>query len=234
MRDRSRAWPEDSLLGALDPAGRDRLLATGEDRRYQARQVLMREGEYGDCVLVLVDGLVKAVGAAYEGRDVLLAIRMGGDLVGELAGMDGKPRSATVIACGPVTARRIAAGAFRDFLRREPHIAAAVATSLTGKLRAANSYRVDFAGCDAKTRMTRALYHLAMTYGRPSRDGHPAEGTALRLPVTQPELATLCGISDTTGHRALSELSAAGLISTGYGAIMVADVARLRPAAFGD
>lgn len=223
-----RSWPEASLLGTLDLADRGQLLAVGAGRRYVAGEVLMREGERGDFVLLLLDGVVKAIGAAFEGRDVLLAVRMGGDLVGEFAGVDGQPRSATVTACGPVSALRIPAAEFRDCLRREPRIAAAVTASITGKLRIANSYRVDFAGCDAATRMTRALYHLAMTYGQ-----RPGPDEALRLPVTQPELATLCGVADQTGHRVLRELRVAGLISTGYRTIRVQDLDRLRHAAFG-
>jgi CRP-like cAMP-binding protein len=229
LRWRAHTWPEASLLGTLDLSARERLLASGDDRRYRARQVLMREGERGDFVLVLLDGMVKAIGAAFEGRDVLLAIRTGGDLVGELASIDGRPRSATVIACGPVSALRIPAGKFRESMQREPRIAAAVTTSITDKLRASNSYRVDFAGCDATTKMTRALYHLAMTYGQ-----RPGKDAALRLPVTQPELATMCGVADQTGHRVLRELHAAGVISTGYRAIWVGDLDRLRRTAFGE
>jgi CRP/FNR family transcriptional regulator, cyclic AMP receptor protein len=225
----ARTWPEASLLGTLDPVAREQLLAGGEYRRYPARQILMREGERGDFVLLLLDGVVKIIGAAFEGRDVLLAVRMGGDLVGEFAGVDGQPRSAAVTTCGPVSALWVPVGKFRDCLRRESHIAAAVTASITGKLRAANSYRVDLAGCDAATRMARALYYLAMTYGQ-----RAGENAALRLPVTQPELATLCGVADPTGHRVLRELRTAGLISTGYRAIWVGDPDRLRRAAFGE
>ncbi|MBV9450780.1 MAG: Crp/Fnr family transcriptional regulator [Streptosporangiaceae bacterium] len=225
----ARNWPEETLLGMLDPAAREQLSAAGEDRRYRAGQVLMREGERGDFVLVLLGGVVKAIGAAFEGRDVLLAVRMSGDLVGEFAAMDRRPRSATVTACGPVSALWIPVSRFRNCLRQEPRIATAVTASITGKLRAANSYRVDFAGCDAATRMTRALYQLAMTYGQ--RHG---EDAVLRLPVTQSELSTLCGVADQTGHRVLRELRSAGVITTGYRAIWVGDLDRLRRTVFGE
>ncbi|MDX3850432.1 cyclic nucleotide-binding domain-containing protein [Streptomyces sp. AK02-01A] len=55
----------------------------------------------------MLDGVVKATGRTEDGRDALLAVRMDGDLVGELASMDARPRSATVTTCGPVTARRV-------------------------------------------------------------------------------------------------------------------------------
>ncbi|MEK8170702.1 cyclic nucleotide-binding domain-containing protein [Streptomyces sp. M19] len=67
----------------------------------------MREAEESTFVLILLDGVVKATGRTHDNRDALLAVRMGGDLVGEFAAVDGRPRSATVTTCGPVVARAV-------------------------------------------------------------------------------------------------------------------------------
>lgn len=221
-------WPERCLLGQLDQAGRDRLLAAGEIRHYSAGEVLVREGGRDDFVLVLLSGMTKAVAAAFEGRDVLLAVRMGGDLVGELAVIDRRPRSATVIACGSVATAWISGERFRACLQQEPRVALAVTSSIAGKLRTANEYRTDFAGCDAKTRIARALYYLAKAC-----DTSQDETAAVQLAVTQPEIATLCGVADPTGHRMLRKFCADQIISTGYGVIKIRDVDRLRKVAYG-
>ena len=71
--------------------------------------VLIREGDPGTAVYLLLAGSVKVTGATDEGGS-LLAIRVGGDLVGELAVLDGRPRVATVTTPGPVLSRRTLTG----------------------------------------------------------------------------------------------------------------------------
>lgn len=221
------AWPPSSLLGGVSRASRDRLLATGAQVRYGADRVLMRESERTSFVLILLDGVVKATGRTNDGRDALLAVRMGGDLVGELAAVDGQPRSATVTTCGPVVARSVTRAVFLDCMRRDPGIAHAVNASIVTKLRAANTHRIDFTGCDAATRLARVLHQIAMTYGE--RAGNTA---VIRWPITQPELATLSGAAEPTVHKALRGLRESGVVSTGYRTIKVEDLALLRDIAF--
>jgi CRP/FNR family transcriptional regulator, cyclic AMP receptor protein len=95
------------LIGDKTAGGTTRVAGTalGAQARYPAGRVLMREAEETTFVLLLLDGVVKATGRAAGEREALLAVRMGGDLIGELAAVDGRPRSATVTTCGPVTAR---------------------------------------------------------------------------------------------------------------------------------
>jgi len=224
----TRDWPETCLLGQVGQTGRDQFLSAGELRRYSAGQVLIREGGCDEFVLVLLSGMAKAVAAAFEGRDVLLAVRMGGDLVGELAAIDRRPRSATVIACGSVVAAWIPGDKFRRCLERDSSAAMAVAAAIADKLRVSNDYRTDFAGCDATTRMARALYYLSVEHG--TRHGR---NTAVQLKVTQSEIATLCGVADPTGHRVLRRFFADQVIATGYGVIEIRDLERLRKVAYG-
>ncbi|WKX73166.1 Crp/Fnr family transcriptional regulator [Streptomyces sp. XD-27] len=221
------SWPRSSLLGGVAPAARDRLLALGAQARYPADRVLIRESERTTFVLILLDGVVKATGRTDDGRDALLAVRMGGDLVGELAAVDGRPRSATVATCGPVVARVVTRGDFLDCMRRDPAIAHAVNASIVSKLRVANAHRIDFTGCDAATRLARVLHQIAMTYGE-----RAGEGAVIHWPITQPELAALSGAAEPTVHKALRRLRQTGVVSTGYRSIRVDDLALLSSIAF--
>ncbi|ARQ67755.1 Crp/Fnr family transcriptional regulator [Streptomyces marincola] len=220
-------WPQSSLVGGLGPGPRARLLALGAAVRYPAGRRLMREGEETTFVLVLLDGVVKATGRTHDERDVLLAVRMGGDLVGELAAVDGRPRSATVTTCGPLLARVVRRADFLDCLRRDAVVGQAVNESIVAKLRVANAHRVDFAGCDVPTRLARVLHHIAMTYGE-----RAGAGVVIRWPLTQPELASLAGAAEPTVHKALRELRRSGVVSTGYRSIRVESPARLSEIAF--
>ncbi|NYI05775.1 Crp/Fnr family transcriptional regulator [Allostreptomyces psammosilenae] len=222
-----RGWPPSSLLGGLAGPARERLLALGSEARYPADRVLIREADQTTFVLILLDGVVKVTARTQDERDALLAVRMGGDLVGEFAAVDGRPRSATVTTCGPVVARVVGRAEFLDCTRRDPGIAHAVNGSVVTKLRVANAYRVDFAGCDAATRLARVLYQIAMTYGE--RQG---DGAVIHWPLTQPELATLSGAAEPTVHRALRRLRETGVVSTGYRTVRVESLALLSSAAF--
>ncbi|KUJ66227.1 Crp/Fnr family transcriptional regulator [Streptomyces albus subsp. albus] len=221
-------WPPSSLLGGLAGDARDQLLARGTLVRYEADRVLMRESERTGFVLILLDGVVKATGRTQDGRDALLAVRMGGDLVGEFAAVDGRPRSATVATCGPVVARTVTRADFLDCLRRHPGIAHAVNASIVTKVRTANAHRVDFTGCDAATRLARVLHQIAMVYGE-----RAGRGAVIRWPITQPELATLSGAAEPTVHKALRRLRESGVVATGYRTIRVEDLAVLHRIAFG-
>ena len=76
-------WPPGSLLAGLPEASRQRFLSLGTKRQYAGTgRVLIREGDHGVVAYLLLSGSVKVTAAADEG-DALLAIRVGGDVVGE-------------------------------------------------------------------------------------------------------------------------------------------------------
>ncbi|MCX4095520.1 Crp/Fnr family transcriptional regulator [Nocardia sp. alder85J] len=217
------------MLGGLTKSAREQLLTLGVRARYPGERTLIREQEDTTFVFVLLDGVVKATGRARDGRDVLLAVRMGGDLVGEFAAIDEQPRSATVVTCGPVVARLITRAEFLACLQRNSQIALAVNESIVAKLRVANERRIDFTGCDVPTRLARVLHQIAMTYGEPA-----GEGAVIRWPITQPELATLSGAAEPSVHKALRRLRESGVISTGYRTIRVEDLELLSNIAFSE
>lgn len=223
-------WPAGSLLGMLPDAARDRLLRRGIAVRYPGpSKILFREGDRSSFVLVILRGVVKVTASVTSGGpDALLAIRMGGDVVGEFAAIDQLPRSATVATCGPVVGRFIKSDDFVDCIRRDPDISQAVSSSIVTKMRVATARRVDFSGSDVETRIAQVLVHLVEAYG--TSEGNQA---VLRSPLTQPELASLAVASAPAAQRALRGLRERGIVSTGYRMIAVTDLDRLRKVAHG-
>jgi CRP/FNR family cyclic AMP-dependent transcriptional regulator len=220
-------WPPGSLLGNLHGPSRERLLGLGAKRQFSGpNQVLIREGHDTNVVFLLLAGLVKVTGAT-DGGSALIAIRVGGDVVGELAALDDRPRSATVISAGPVITRVISQREFVAFLGREPDAAIALTRSVSEKLRDATARLVDFGSCPASIRLARVLLELATRYGVSTR-----AGTAIRCPLTQTELATLAGTTEPTAQRGLRQLRATGVIASGYRETSVLDMGRLRQAAY--
>lgn len=221
-------WPETSLVGRLNPADRATVLALGRQVRYRGGEILVHEGEASDAVMVLLGGMVKVTAHAQDGREALLAVRMAGDLVGEFAGIDGKPRVATITACGPLLARRIGRAVFLACMQANPSLAMAVNEVVVAKMRTATGRIVDFAGCDVTTRLARMLRYLAVTYPKPG-----AQSGVISAPLSQAELATLVGASDSAVIKALRTLRVREAISTRYRTIRVRDLDLLSEIALG-
>jgi CRP-like cAMP-binding protein len=171
---------------------------------------------------VLLDGVVKATGLTLDGKEALLAIRVGGDIVGEFAALDEGTRSSTVTTCGAVVGRVIRQADFLATLHRDSVLAQAVNRSVVAKMRAANARRVDFAGYDAPTRLARVLRELAIRYG--DRSGNRVD---IAWPLTQPELASLAAVAEPTAQKALRRLREGGVIATGYRSLSIMDLNEL-------
>lgn len=211
----------------MPEATRQLFLGLGVRQQYtESGRVLIREGDMGTTVYLLLIGAVKVTAATDEG-DALLAIRVGGDIVGELTALDGRPRLATVTTAGPVVARVINRAEFLGLLGRDPNLALAVTREVADKLRTATYRRIEFTGCDVSTRLARVLLDLAMRYGEQTLSGR-----TIGCQLTQTELATLAGAAEPTVQRSLRQLKADGIVITGYRVTTVLDMDALRKHAF--
>jgi CRP/FNR family transcriptional regulator, cyclic AMP receptor protein len=220
-------WPPHSLLGGLPPDEREDLLRLGSVQWFDVGETVLVEGDRDSRdVYVLLKGAVKVVSNTEDGTAVLLAIRADGDLIGELASLDGSPRLAGVVTIRPCTVRRIGQQAFLDFLRTHPGASLAVSRSVSAKLRNATWHRVEYGSAPVPIRLARLLIQLATQHGETTD-----EGTSIHLSLTQPELAALVGAREPTVQRALGALRRDGVIGIGYRRIVVHDRAALHEAA---
>ncbi|MBB4935227.1 CRP-like cAMP-binding protein [Lipingzhangella halophila] len=206
-----RPWPPKSAIASLTPDQRRTLFAAGLPKEFAAEEVLVHQGETTKHVYVLIDGLTKVTSSSHNGREVLLAIRSRGDLIGELAGMDDRPRVATVAATGPVLALVIGHREFEAYLARDPEAFRAVSASVVGKLRSTTERVVDYSAHEAPVRLARVLYRLYLDYGVRHDDR-----VELGIPITQPELASIIGASEAAVQKALAGLRRRGIVNTGY------------------
>jgi CRP-like cAMP-binding protein len=228
LSDLQARFPMGSFLAGLTPKAASALLALGTTREFAPETVLIHEGDTSTHAFLLLDGCVKVTGTTPEGQLALLAIRVGGDLVGELAAMDGQPRIATVTTAGRVRARIVAQAEFRRCLAAMPEVALAVSSSVGAKLRWATRRRIDFGSREVRIRLARVLVELAASYGTPA-----GPHVKLGVSLTQPELAALVGAAEPTVHRALALLRRENIIETGYRRLCVRDQARLAAVAGG-
>ncbi|MEU3983931.1 Crp/Fnr family transcriptional regulator [Streptomyces sp. NPDC026672] len=222
----NRTWPPSTFLGRLRNATREELLTQGTPITYPSHRALLQQGDESRHVLLITSGVVKVVGSAESGYDMLLSVRIAGDLVGEMAAFEERPRSGTVIACSDVTARIIQVRALETFLSRHPDATRAILHMLSARLRWANRRRIDFQAYDSLTRLARVLAELSQAYAQPAPDG---DGTRCDLGVTltQKELASLAGLGLNTAEKSLAALTAMGLVERSYRNITICDVPKL-------
>jgi CRP-like cAMP-binding protein len=217
----SDTWPEDSFVRQLPDADRAALLDAGTPIRFEDDQILLMQGDAGDFLYVLTGGLVKVIVAAVSGAQTTLAIRSRGDLMGEFALLDNKPRTATARAAGPVTALRVGGTAFLTIVSRSPGAQAAITRYLLAKMRSTTERRAAERVWDARERLAQVLYELGRQHAQPDADG------VIRVPITQSELGELAGVAVSTAERVLKELRKQGAVSTRYREITIRSMAYL-------
>jgi CRP-like cAMP-binding protein len=212
------AWPDGSFVQQLPDAERAALLEAGTPFRFEDEQILLVQGDAGDFLYVLTSGLVKVIVEAVSGAQTMLAIRSRGDLIGEFAPLDNKPRTATARAAGPVTALKVGGAAFLAIAGRSPAAQATVTRYLLTKMRSTTERRAAERVWDARERLAQVLYELGQQRAQPDPDG------LIRLPITQGELGELAGVAVSTAERVLKDLRKQGAISTRYREITIRDM----------
>jgi CRP-like cAMP-binding protein len=182
------------------------LCALGTRRQYQGGSLLFREGDHSDHVIVLLSGTVKIVSTASSGYETVLALRSAGEIVGEFAVFDRRPRSASVLALHTVDGVRIAGDGFRSYLHSDPDLTLALLTGVVHRLRESDRRRVEFGAYDVTSRVARLLLELAEQAGDPR--------SLSSVALTQQELAGAVGASREAVARSLRLLRARRAITT--------------------
>lgn len=213
-----------SFLSLLPERERTEFLALGTIRRFTRDQRLTRIGEPGNDAFVITSGCVKIWADSSEGRQILLAIRMAGDLVGELAVLDGQPRSATAKAADLVITRAISGPDLVGHLAAHPVAANAVRDTIAARLREAAAHRIEVNNsAPVLRRLARALCILGDQYGVPV-----PEGVLIGAPLSQADMGSLIATTEQSVRRALSALRSGGLVRWDYRKTIITDLDGLR------
>ena len=181
--------------------------------------MLFREGDRSDWVGYLLKGSVKASTFGRDGTETVHNVLGPGDLLGDLAGIDGEPRSATATALETVEASVVPADGFTEFLTANPAAAVELLRSVTRRLRAADRRRAEFGSMDVVSRLARLLLELRDRYGG---------GSTIGIALTQEELAGWTGASREAVVKALRVLRERGLIETARRQITILDAEELQ------
>lgn len=228
IRRHRAGWPTVSFLKSIPDPALTALVGAARLARFGRDAVLIEEGESTTEVFFLLSSYVKVTARASQTGHALLAIRTGGDVVGEIAATDGGRRLATVRVCGrdPVFAAVLARSDFIRAMGDHPDTLLRLTRAVGGKLRTATRRQVDISDCDPTVRLARVLVELAEDYGQPSPGRR--RGIIIQVDITQLEFGTLIGVAQITAHRAMKELRGEGLVDTSYRRLLIPRLAELR------
>jgi CRP-like cAMP-binding protein len=209
--------------GTLTDVELDDLVSRGARRHFKRGAYLLTEGEISDHVAVVLTGRAKVSSVTPDGREVVLAVRGPGDLLGELSALDGGVRSASVSALEPVEALIIPSERFEHFLQDHARLAVMLLQMMSRRLRDADRKRIEFGAYDTPGRVARRIIELADRYGEAE-----ARGVRITLSLTQDELAGWSGASREAVSKALRHFRDRGWIETGRRSIVVLNLDALR------
>jgi CRP/FNR family transcriptional regulator, cyclic AMP receptor protein len=172
------------------------------------RSVLLRQGDPATHVILLDSGSTLVTLTGDHGERALLAVRGAGELLGELAVLDNKPRTATVIAAEACHVRIIPAVDFLTFVEEHGLLAPLLRHAIT-RVREAEAVRLELATASVPVRLASALRRLA--------DAASASASELAVGLTQAELSQMIGASRNAVGNALRPWREKGWVATASG-----------------
>jgi CRP/FNR family transcriptional regulator, cyclic AMP receptor protein len=211
------------LLANLPPEALARLGGSARRRSYRRGEVIFHQGDPGDALHFIIDGRVKVVLDAETGEEAVIAILGPGECFGELALIDGEPRSATVETLEPVQTLSLSRPDFMTFIRDNPQAAERLLVTLAGMVRRTDESMADLVFLDLEGRLVKKLLELADAHGR-DVDG----AIEIELPMTQEDLAAMIGATRASVNKLLGWYEDRGAIQRRGRRIAIFDQDRLR------
>ena len=193
----------DSPLAKLPDATLAAIASTGVSRSYPKGKVLIREGDVGDALFIILAGRVKVYASNDEGREVVIDFHGLGEYVGEMS-LDGAPRSASVVTVEPTTCAVVDRERFRDFVLAHPDFALNLVLKLIHRVRVATENVKSLALSDVYGRLARLLNALAEPRG---------DVRVVPEKLTHAEIAARVGASRDMVGKLLKDLVAGGYIA---------------------
>lgn len=186
---------------------------------------LFREGDPSGGLWIILSGLVRIWRTDPQGRELTMWLLEPGEVVGEIALLDGGERSASADTMGATRLLHFPRDRFRGILRQDPDLAEHVIMLLCERLRRNTEDLHRAAFYDLGARLAMKLSDLAISHSDQRNNGF-----VFTRKFSQTELALMLGATREAVNRNMSKLTAAGIVSVVDGYIHILDNERLKRA----
>ncbi len=214
---------EVALFGGLTDEERAALIERLRRRRYRKGVTVFLHGDPGRDLYVIESGSVKICMTTADGKEITLAILAGGEFFGELALMDGEPRSSDAVTMEDCQFLLLERTEFMQFVAEHPSVAHRIIEVLSRRLRDNNELVQDAAFFDVAARLARVILRLADSTG--TRDG---DAITISRRLTQNDLAGMIGTTRESVNKWLAFYERQRLVERRGGLIRVLDSDGLR------
>jgi CRP/FNR family transcriptional regulator, cyclic AMP receptor protein len=190
-----------TLFAALDDDERHELAAHIHTRSFAGGASICRLGDRGDSMMAVAVGTVRVTLPTAKGKEIILADLPPGELLGEIALLDGKPRSANATALTNCELMILERRDVLPFLERNPAICLKLMELLCARVRRSDERMYDIAFFDLPVRLAKTL----LSYARHSAG-------AMKLSLSQSELAEMAGGTRENVNRCLRDWQRKGIL----------------------
>ncbi len=212
------------VFPALTDTQRKTLLSRCTPRAYAKGETIFSRGEPGSLIFVIETGRVEVSVTSRRGRRTILNQMGPGEVLGELAMLDGDPRSADARAATEATGRILTRQHFLVFLSDFPEMAAAIIQEICRKLRNLSDLHADQLATDGARRLALVLSRLFSKWGEKTANGE----VYLDRSFSQSDLVDFAGLARENVNRRLRSWTQDGLLRTDGSRLVLTDPARLQ------
>lgn len=212
-----------SIFAGLDADSLRELGAAARRRTFRAGEVIFHRDDPGQVLYVIRQGKVKIYITSPDGQEVSLAVFGPGEYFGELALLDGQPRSASAVAIEPAETFALQRTDFINAVMHHPRIAVQVMHVLSRRLRQTDAMIEDLLFLDVHGRVAKKLLELAELHGE-----RTSEGIRINMRLTQGELAGMVGASRESVNKVMGYFTDKQFISTDKYRVTITRLADLR------
>lgn len=217
------ALRQTSLFGELDDGAVRRISERAIARTYRKNDLIFHEGDAGESLFVVAEGLVKVYVTSGDGGEMVLATLTEGDIFGELAVISGARRSASARALQPTTLLALTRATFTELVRDEPSLVTALFELMGKLLRRMLMQASDLVFLDLPGRVAKLLLEAAEEKGEPGDDG-----IAVDLGVSQTDLAAMVGGSRPSVNQILRQFEERGYLTIDGKKVVIRDMELLK------
>jgi CRP/FNR family cyclic AMP-dependent transcriptional regulator len=173
-------------------------------KRFPKNTILFSKGDESDSLYIVCSGKAKVIARDEQGKEIVLSVIGPGEYFGEMAALDGAPRSATIVTKEPTEILIIHREDFRRSLSSSPDLMFNLLRVLLERLRKADEQIESLAFMNVYGRVASLLMQEAEPQG---------DKWVIRETLTHQEIADMVGSSRETVSRTIRELQEAGDIS---------------------
>jgi CRP/FNR family cyclic AMP-dependent transcriptional regulator len=213
------------LFSAMKPDELDEILKFASERRVRRGQTVFQRGDNASSMMVVLRGRIRISTVSADGKEVTLNVINPGEITGEMALLDGEPRSADGTAVEDTLLLVVERRHFLPFVRQNEDLFLRLLAVLCTRIRRTSMTLEEIALFDLPARLARVLLKLGEDYGRPT-----PLGTRVEMKLSQRDLSNLVASSRESVNKQLRAWRETGVVDSEDGLLVLrrpADLKRL-------